>query len=708
MSVGPTPEEVYDELRRILSSDSFADAERLARFLSFTVKETLEGRGGALKESVIGVEVFGRDPGYDPKVDPIVRVQARRLRSKLDQWYAAAGQASPLRIALPKGGYTPEWQRPEPEPAAPAASPPSPVLRRRPSPALMICAVLGLVALALAALRPYKITGNLPGSRIFTAFPGYQSTPAFSPDGRTIAFSWGGADGGNLDIYVQGIDADTPKRITDSPAAERRPVWLPGGDRIAFLRDEGPDTLEVIVSPLTGGGERRVATLRVEPAASPRIDWSRDGRKLYASERSAPGEPLRLVEIDVESGARRTVVPPPQDPAASGDDEATLSPDGKWLAFRRRSSSAVGDVFVAAVSGGALRQVTHDRTGLGGMAWTRDGEALIVSSARQSGLLRLWRFPLHGGAPACLTDATLSASSPAVSPRDGQIAFASRFLDSNIWRIDLEGEARPQRLIASNLNDSSPRYSPRGDRIAFRSNRTGNDEIWVADADGRAPVRLTNFLGPVTGSPAWSPDGQFVAFDSRPQGRAAVFVASAAGGGPRPFTDGAANDVTPSYSHDGTSIYFASDRSGALQVWNKPVGGGPARQITVSGGFAPAESADGRWVYYTKRNQAGLFRVSSSGGAEQLVEPSLPLWLWGGWAVSGGRVISLAPTSERDTDLAPLAILDVATGGRRTVSGLPFVPVRWDKSLDVSPGGRYALVSLLEREGSEIHLQPER
>src|SRR5271166_1074491 len=77
------------ELRRILASRQFEDADRLVRFLSFVVEETLAGRGGGLKESVIGVEVFGRAPGYDPKVDPIVRVQARRLRAKLEAWYQA-------------------------------------------------------------------------------------------------------------------------------------------------------------------------------------------------------------------------------------------------------------------------------------------------------------------------------------------------------------------------------------------------------------------------------------------------------------------------------------------------------------------------------------------------------------------------------------------------------------------------------------------
>src|SRR5262249_21313560 len=155
-----------------------------------------------------------------------------------------------------------------------------------------------------------------------------------------------------------------------------------------------------------------------------------------------------------------------------------------------------------------------------------------------------------------------SASYPAVNPRDGQIAFASRYMNANLWRIDVQGDP-PERVAASNLLDSSPRYSPRGDRIAFRSNRTGSDEIWTADAAGRSAVRLTSFGGPVTGSPRWSPDGSTLAFDSRPSGSADIFVIPAGGGTHRRVTQENSNEVTPSFSADGKALYFASDRTGS-------------------------------------------------------------------------------------------------------------------------------------------------
>ncbi|HEV1288406.1 MAG TPA: tetratricopeptide repeat protein [Bryobacteraceae bacterium] len=103
-------EKVAAQLERILSSNVFRQADRLKRFLSFTVNETLAGRGERLKEFVIGIEVFGKGPGFDQRSDPIVRVQARRLRSQLARYYREEGQADEILIELPKGGYTPVFK----------------------------------------------------------------------------------------------------------------------------------------------------------------------------------------------------------------------------------------------------------------------------------------------------------------------------------------------------------------------------------------------------------------------------------------------------------------------------------------------------------------------------------------------------------------------------------------------------------------------
>src|SRR5215469_10311216 len=100
-------EKPLTQLNRILSSKAFRQADRLKRFLSFIVEETVAERGERLKEFVVGVEVFGKDETFDPRNDPIVRVQARRLRAQLARYYREEGAEDDLAIELPKGGYAP-------------------------------------------------------------------------------------------------------------------------------------------------------------------------------------------------------------------------------------------------------------------------------------------------------------------------------------------------------------------------------------------------------------------------------------------------------------------------------------------------------------------------------------------------------------------------------------------------------------------------
>jgi serine/threonine-protein kinase len=101
---------VSEELGRVLASPGFVRNERLGRFLRFVVQAKLQGKLADLKETVIGVEVFGRAPGYDPRSDAVVRMEAAKLRARLAEYYAGPGAHDPVRFEIPKGRYVPQWQ----------------------------------------------------------------------------------------------------------------------------------------------------------------------------------------------------------------------------------------------------------------------------------------------------------------------------------------------------------------------------------------------------------------------------------------------------------------------------------------------------------------------------------------------------------------------------------------------------------------------
>src|SRR5437762_2085870 len=135
-------EVVQQHLQRVLATPGFARNKRMSRFLQFVVEQHLIGR--ELKESVIGIEVFGRKPGFDAQQDSTVRSEAARLRARLAEYYAGEGKADRLVIELPKGGYTPQFR----EPAALNTTHDEP--KRRPQVPMMVV-LAGLAVVSLAA-----------------------------------------------------------------------------------------------------------------------------------------------------------------------------------------------------------------------------------------------------------------------------------------------------------------------------------------------------------------------------------------------------------------------------------------------------------------------------------------------------------------------------------------------------------------------------
>ena len=144
--------DVRAEVDRILASKGFASAGRLSRLLRHAVDKTLANETDQLKEYAVGVEVFDRGADYDPRLDSIVRVEAGRLRSRLDEYYLGEGALSAIRVSLPRGGYSVQFERRNGTPVAPVVTepipPPATVRRSKAAAPLiagLICAVGAMV-----------------------------------------------------------------------------------------------------------------------------------------------------------------------------------------------------------------------------------------------------------------------------------------------------------------------------------------------------------------------------------------------------------------------------------------------------------------------------------------------------------------------------------------------------------------------------------
>lgn len=536
-----------------------------------------------------------------------------------------------------------------------------------------------------------------------TTYPGRESQPAFSPDGNQVAFVWDGEDGLNNDIYVRLVDGGNAVRLTSHPGDDVNPVWSPDGGSIAFYRST-TDGDGVFLVPSLGGAERKLTDTWANWfgfGSHSWLHWSPDGKWLVLSDKTKADEPFELFLVSPETGERRRLTLPPA--ATIGDCSPAFSPDGQHLAFVRVSSAVVGEVYLTSLQGGEPRRLTFEGAGVSNLVWTLGGRELVFTS-RHSGKSRLLRVSLDGGQPSLLAVSTGDVQYPAYSAQGSRLAWRQNSDHTDIFRVPLKGGAGAKPLladlIASTANEVSPRYSPDGKRVVFVSNRSGSDEIWVCDSEGKNSIRLTSFRGPLAGSPSWSPDGRQIVFDCRPDGNADIYVINSNGGQPRRLTTEASEDIVPSWSHDGRWIYFTSNRSGRLQVWKMPADGGQAEQMTKQGGFEPIASADGAWLYFTQdRGSSAIWRLPVAGGEESLLFDFHQKSQSRMWAIGqDGIYFAVTESPVRSA----IKFYQFGSGAIRTIVESESVLPGGVTGLALSPDGKWLLYPQIMQRGSDL------
>jgi len=534
-----------------------------------------------------------------------------------------------------------------------------------------------------------------------TATPGTETQPNFSPDGTQIAFASNGEGAMNWDIYTKMIRGGPAMRLTTSPDIDYSPAWSPEGSRIAFLRksETGPSGFYLI--PAFGGAEQFLAPASAnrDGTDSPFLAWAPDGKTLVVSDKGN-GETASLFAIDVASGTRKNLTSPPS--KSFGDSSPVFSPDGKRLLFVRSLGMGIQDIYSMSPSGGEPKQLTFDKRRIYGLAWNPADGRILFSSGRV-GNARLWRLPADGGKPEHILGVGDAASFIALSPKGERLAFTRTATDTNIWQYDLKQEIEPRRLIASTRHEQGPQYSPDGKRIVFASTRTGAWEIYVCNADGTGTLQLTTLNGKPAGSPQWSPDGKSIAFDARPDGNPDIYIIDLGGGSMKHVVRDPAQDVAPSFSRDGKWLYYASNRSGRFELWKSPIAGGPALQITKSGGFYGMESLDGREVYYAKSlSGPGLWKAPPQGGEESLVLEQLRGGYWSYWVPTRDGVYYLDQETREEAVEYFIKFHAFGSKKEKMVRALPERP--FNSGLALAPDGRRILYTQADRTDTDIML----
>ena len=676
--------------------------------------EMLTGRRafrGATAAETIG-EVLGRQPTPPREIVPdlsieLEQVVLRCLRKEPERRFQSIAD---VRVVLQDIADA----RVRPTPAD------APVRDRRLSPWLA-AGLAAAVAVAAASTVWWQSRGHEPlrAPRLepLTTAPGIESSPTFSPDGLQFAFASDDEtprpDGSsNFDLWVRLVGGTEARRITADQADELSPSWSPDGRWIAYLRGRvGETPLVHVVSPL-GGASRPLAAIRaarietnwLRGAPASQITWTPDSRHVAFARAGEPPAGTSGIEIvPLDGGAPRALTSPA---APLVHRDPAFSPDGTQLAYTQCTSTSYPpcDVHVLDLDAGFVprppaRQLTrHDLTVVG-LAWTRDGGALIFGGARFD-RTHLWRVRADGSAPPSRIEIGRRGLSPAIAASGDRLAFTYNLNDNDVYAFE---PGKPDVAVASStLTDYGPTYAPDGRRFAFESGRAGEaNEIWISGADGSNPTQLTRGPGGWQGSPAWSPDGSRIAFDSRgADGFMDVWVIGPDGLGLRRLTQGRFDEAMPAWSRDGHWVYYRQDRADGFDLWRQRASGdGEAERVTTGGGFKGVESPDGRWFVFARLDdESPLFAQPVGGGpARSLVECAITRTVTAG---PDGIYYLGCPAEVRQS---PVYRVDPDTGAARLLgtAGINggFVP-----GMTVAPDGRRILFTRRIAEGSDLML----
>jgi serine/threonine protein kinase len=502
-------------------------------------------------------------------------------------------------------------------------------IRRTPSFALL-SVVLGIAAaLALGLLGGWFAAKRstaprlLPRTRLLT-YSGHDSSPALSPDGKTIVFS--SDRDGRKRIWLKELASGGEVPLTTG--SDDLPRFSPDGSTIIFIRTEN-SVPSLYRTAVVGGTPRRLMA-RVMSA-----DFTPDGRQILFvafMDRSGVGTKIGLSAAD---GSRAAIIASHPRVLA----HPRCSPDGKWAAFADGTpGNAIGST--AWLLDMTSRKIEPIRLPKGfgvasSVAWVDATHVIYGLNENVTG------FPAGAPQRFFVQEVGDSEAVPILSGPAGQIVEAAgkgRIIydgfngRENLREISIANTGSGRWLSHGNAVDRQPAYSPDGKWIAFSSNRSGDLDVWAMNRENGTVIRLT---------------------------------------------DDSAEDYDPGYSPDGTHLLWSSNRGGNFEIWIAETDGSGARQVSHDGVDAenPTVTRDGQWVVYNSYNQQrpGVFKVRIDGssvqqlyrGSTELPETS-PDGQWAAFhGINENQLLAVNLNTDKVIKIASLATRSTATATGR-------------------------------------------
>jgi TolB protein len=392
----------------------------------------------------------------------------------------------------------------------------------------------------------------------------FNADPSFSPDGKRIAFL-STVLGDNPDIYVMDVDGTNIRRLTDHPAWDSYPIFTPDGTQILFLSNRDSDSLHPyiknvnddtppvrlgewngiqgfrskywspdgtqIVFSTDSNGKDQIVLMDVElykpkvflsdssaDLQFPRV--SADGTKIaYQARKSNHSVELRVTELETQKTSVLYTTNPDLPPTFSLTP--AWSPDGSKIVFSTKTTGNA-DIYTIKTDGTGLRQLTDDPAPDLTPSYSPDAKEIFFARDFY-GVPRLFRMNADGSDARRVTDKSGYELFPAVSPDGRTLLFSGDRVDGrskglDIFSLDLSEPGNERIILSRPFHDVEATYSPDGEKIVLVSESDGNQEIYLMNADGSGLLRLTRNKATDT-SPTFSADGKSIIFSSNRNGK---------------------------------------------------------------------------------------------------------------------------------------------------------------------------------------------
>ncbi len=441
----------------------------------------------------------------------------------------------------------------------------------------ILIASVGVILLLCLGLFWASSRGPEPASAVAVrplTYSGHDSSPAASPDGKTIAFT--SDRDGQPRIWLKQLNGGGERTLTDGP--DDFPRFSPDGTSILFIRSLGGSTSLHRIS-LLGNDPHRVVDGAMQG------DWSPDGKQIAFIRLLSSQDPIlsALFLVDASGGTERELA------RFAGDLTGfpRWSPDGQLIIVNTPpivSSGVSRNFFLVKVKDGSFSEIlTKGQGQLSSAAWISPEVIVYLQAESVSGgttavsASKAYLQNIHTLRGHSLFWVGSSGATLDLLP-DGRVIFDGMSGRQNLREYSLDGHHPPRWITQGTINDRQPVFAPDGDWVVFSSNRSGNLDLWA----------ISTRTGIV-----------------------------------RTITEDPADDWDPGYSPDGKSVLWSSRRSGNLEIWASNPDGTGAHQISHDGEDAqnPTQTRDGRWIFYSSANRKspGLWKIHPDGSGAELV-----------------------------------------------------------------------------------------